>query len=270
MIGVFDSGFGGLLIYRALTEALPQADFIYLGDNGNAPYGTRPQLDVLTLTCVGVERLFAAGCRLVIIACNTASTVALPWIQQMWLPNQGRPDGAARNVIGIVVPTIEAALATAAGGTVAVFATDRTVSTGMYPAELKKRAPDLNVYQKACSGLVQLIEDGAPEDLLRATVHRHVGALLQEMNGSIPDRVILGCTHYALVADLFKEVLPPNTPVIDQRAATAAATVAYISRHPEYPIGTGGARQFWLTGAPPEPAMIERFWGAPLAFDPLK
>ena len=109
MIGVFDSGFGGLTVHRALIEALPERDFVYLGDNRNAPYGTRPPIDVLNLTCAGLERLFDEGCTLAIVACNTASVVALRWIQQQWLPARRHEDGVPRNAIGIVVPTIEAA-----------------------------------------------------------------------------------------------------------------------------------------------------------------
>jgi len=123
VIGVFDSGFGGLTVHRALIEALPARDFVYLGDNRNAPYGMRPPIDVLNLTCAAVDRLFAEGCTLAVVACNTASTVALRWMQQQWLPVRRRDDGVARNVIGIVVPTIEAATLqqTRPSSTVAVF-----------------------------------------------------------------------------------------------------------------------------------------------------
>src|SRR5512146_275722 len=109
MIGVFDSGFGGLTVHRALVETLPERDFVYLGDNRNAPYGARPPREVLELTCAGLERLFDEGCTLVILACNTASVVALRWIQQQWLPARRREDGVLRNVLGVVIPTIEAA-----------------------------------------------------------------------------------------------------------------------------------------------------------------
>src|SRR6478736_7373396 len=111
VIGVFDSGFGGLTVHRALIEALPARDFVYLGDNRNAPYGTRPPIEVLNLTCAALDRLFAEGATLVVVACNTASVVALRWIQQQWLPARKQEDGVARNVIGIVVPTIEEAAA---------------------------------------------------------------------------------------------------------------------------------------------------------------
>src|SRR5690348_18051374 len=143
MIGVFDSGFGGLTVHRALVEALPERDFVYLGDNRNAPYGVQPPIAVLNLTCAALERLFAEGCTLAVLACNTASTVALRWIQQQWLPVRRRDDGIARNVIGIVVPTIEAATgigwddggtgeAPKQSSTVAVFATSRTVESNCY------------------------------------------------------------------------------------------------------------------------------------------
>src|SRR5581483_3974346 len=140
MIGVFDSGFGGLTVHRALINTLPARDFVYLGDNCNAPYGVRPPIEVLNLTCSALERLFAEGCTLVVVACNTASTVALRWVQQQWLPVRRRDDGIARNVIGIVVPTIEAAT-TGDGdrsGTIAVFATRRTVESDCYPIEIGK------------------------------------------------------------------------------------------------------------------------------------
>src|SRR5260370_39656417 len=105
MIGVFDSGFGGLTVHRALVEALPERDFVYLGDNRNAPYGTKRPIDVLNLTCAGLERLFGEGCTLAIAACNTASVVALRWIQQQWLPARQREDGAPRKATAGVMPT---------------------------------------------------------------------------------------------------------------------------------------------------------------------
>src|SRR5579871_2623042 len=145
MIGVFDSGFGGLTVHRALIEALHDRDFVYLGDNWNAPYGVRPPIEVLNLTCSALERLFSEGCTLAVIACNTVSTVALRWIQQQWLPVRRRDDGIARNVIGIVVPTIEAATGIEQpvkhSSTIAVFATRRTVETDCYPFEIRKRRP---------------------------------------------------------------------------------------------------------------------------------
>lgn len=193
MIGVFDSGFGGLTVHRALIEALPGRDFVYLGDNRNAPYGVRPPIDVLNLTCAALERLFAEGCTLAVVACNTASTVALRWIQQQWLPVRRRDDGIARNVIGIVVPTIEAATGigwdedgtalqqTKQSSAIAVFATSRTVETDCYPIEIRKRRPGITVMQQACPELAGSIERGLPRHDLQALVDRYVSELLRKL-----------------------------------------------------------------------------------------
>ena len=277
MIGVFDSGFGGLTVHRALIEALPERDFVYLGDNRNAPYGTKPPIDVLNLTCAGLERLFAEGCTLAILACNTASVVAMRWIQQQWLPVRRREDGVPRNAIGIVLPTIEAATglgwredAAAAekakrSSTVAVFATRRTVETGCYPIEIRKRRPDIAVVQQACPELAGSIEQGAPPGDIRALVEQYVGELRQTID--TPDCVILGCTHYPLVADLFARTLPCGVPIVHQPEATARALKSYLGRHPEYDTGYAGRRLFLSTGFSSEALpLIEKFWGGKLPF----
>ena len=278
MIGVFDSGFGGLTVHRALTEALPARDFVYLGDNRNAPYGARPPIDVLNLTCAALERLFAEGCTLAIVACNTASVVALRWIQQQWLPARRHEDGVARNAIGIVVPTLEAATGigwhadetaaqeTKRASTIAVFATRRTVETGCYPIEIRKRRPDITVAQQACPDLAGAIERGLPRCDIRALVEQYVGELVNTIDAT-PDGVILGCTHYPLVADLFAAALPRGVPVIHQPEATARALKFYLERHPEYDAGNAGRRIFLSTGFSNEALpLIEKFWGNKLPF----
>ena len=276
MIGVFDSGFGGLTVHRALLEALPDRDFVYFGDNRNAPYGVRPPLEVLTLTCAAIDRLFAQGCTLAVIACNTASTVALRWIQQQWLPARQFDGDIARNVIGIVVPTIEAATGigwdqetaaeqrTMESSTIAVFATRRTVETDSYPTEIRKRRPDIRVVQQACPELAGSIERGLPRDDLRVLVERYVEEMLRKLDRS-PECVILGCTHYPLVADLFAGALPSGVRLIHQPDATARALKAYLVRHPEYDGSQGGRRTFLSTGFSNEALpLVERVWGAKL------
>jgi glutamate racemase len=278
MIGVFDSGFGGLTVHRALIEALPGPDFVYLGDNRNAPYGVRPPIDVLNLTCAALERLFAEGCTLAVVACNTASTVALRWIQQQWLPVRRRDDRIARNVIGIVVPTIEAATGigwdadgiavqqTKKSSTIAVFATRRTVETDCYPIEIRKRRPDITVVQQACPELAGSIERGVPRHDLHALVDRYVSELLRKL-GTAPECVILGCTHYPLVADLFADALPPGVRMIHQPDAAARALKAYLDRHPEYDGSHTGGRKFLSTGFSTEALpLIEKFWGDKVPF----
>jgi glutamate racemase len=267
MIGVFDSGFGGLTIHRALIEALPGRDFVYLGDNRNAPYGVRPPIDVLNLTCAALDRLFAEGCTLAVLACNTASTVALRWIQQQWLPVRRRDDGIVRNVIGIVVPTIEAAVLESSNGAVAVFATRRTVESDCYPTELRKLRPDLPVVQQACPELAGSIERGLPRPELRALVDRYVDELLHKLDAP-PACVILGCTHYPLVADLFAEALPSGVRMIHQPEATARALQSYLDRHPEYDGSHGARRKFLSTGYSAEALpLIEEFWGGKVPFE---
>ncbi|HEY2015793.1 MAG TPA: aspartate/glutamate racemase family protein [Bryobacteraceae bacterium] len=278
MIGVFDSGFGGLTVHSALIEALPGRDFAYLGDNRNAPYGVRPPIEVLNLTCAALERLFAEGCTLAVVACNTASTVALRWIQQQWLPVRRRDDGIARNVIGIVVPTIEAATGiewdgdgsgvqqTKASSTIAVFATRRTVESDCYPTEIRKRRPDITVVQQACPELAGSIERGLPRQDLHALVDRYVSELLGRL-GTAPDCVILACTHYPLVADLFAGALPSGVRMIHQPDATARALKAYLDRHPEYDGSNSGRRTFLSTGFSAEALpLIEKFWGGKVPF----
>jgi glutamate racemase len=277
MIGVFDSGFGGLTVHRALVDALPERDFVYLGDNRNAPYGEKPPIDVLNLTCEGLERLFGEGCTLAILACNTASVVALRWIQQQWLPARRREDGVLRNVIGVVVPTIEAAtglrwdqepvagLRPKRSSTIAVFATRRTVETGCYVSEIRKRRPDLNVVQQACPELAGAIEQGAPRGDIRALVEQYVSELRQ--TADTPDCAILGCTHYPLVTEFFAAALPRGVPIVHQPQATARALKLYLDRHPEYDTGNAGRRMFLSTGfcAGALP-LIEKFWGEKLCF----
>jgi len=278
MIGVFDSGFGGLTVHRALIEALPGRDFVYLGDNRNAPYGVRPPIEVLNLTCAALERLFAEGCTLAVVACNTASTVALRWIQQQWLPVRRRDDGIARNVIGIVVPTIEAATgigwdkdSTAVqparqSSTIAVFATCRTVESECYPIEIRKRRPDITVVQQACPELAGSIESGLPRRELQALVDRYICELMSKIEAE-PECVILGCTHFPLVADLFAAALPAGVRMIHQPEATARALKAYLDRHPEYDGSHGGRRKFLSTGFSTEALpLIERFWGDEVPF----
>jgi glutamate racemase len=278
MIGVFDSGFGGLTVHRALINALPQQDFVYLGDNKNAPYGPRPPLEVLNLTCQGLERLFAEGCTLVIVACNTASVVTLRWIQQQWLPTRIRADGIKRNAIGVVVPTIEEAtgmawheeagkkLSPTTNHTIAVFATQRTVETDIYPYEINKRRPDIHVVQQACPKLASAIEAGAPREEIRSLVKKYVAQFKEKLGSGTLDNVILGCTHYPLVADIFAEELPP-VPLIHQPEATAKALAAYLEKHPEYNTGGSGKRLFLSTGFSAEALpLIEKFWGGKLEF----
>jgi glutamate racemase len=260
VIGVFDSGHGGLTILRALVHRLPERAFVYFGDHAHAPYGERTSAEIIALTRQAIAQLFARGCRLVILACNTAAAVGLRSLQQEWLPGHA-PD---RRILGVLVPTVEAVTGMpwlAAGDsprtggaarTLAVFATRRTVASNAYPEEIGKRAPEITLVQHACTGLVSLIEHGASTAALRAAVHGHVRELMNTVGDRRLDAALLGCTHYPLVADLFAEALPAGLKVVSQPELVAASLVDYLRRHPELdaPGGVAAPVQFLTTGNP--------------------
>ncbi len=281
-IGVFDSGIGGLSIHRALVERMPQADFVYLADQANTPYGGRGGEEIVDLTRAGCQRLFEAGCDLVILACNTASGVALRRLQQTWLPGYRKEIGRPVNVLGIIVPTIEAATGMSweqerdrSGEKIevleilAVFSTPATARSRVYEIEIDKRRDDVAVFSEPCPELAGLIESGASPEEMSAAIAGHVKAITARI-GRAPDRAILGCTHYEIVADLFRAALKPGTPLIHQPDATADALEAYLARHPELATGTGGGRRFLTTGEPGSGhSLAEAFWGGPLRFEPI-
>jgi glutamate racemase len=242
MIGVFDSGHGGLTVQRALTNHFPELNFLYLGDHGHAPYGAHSAEAVLEFTRSGIERLFGKGCRLVIIACNTAAAVALRHLQQNWLPHH-YPE---RRILGVIVPMVEAItrvpwfVQEASPGhssqpaTVGIFATVHTVQSRSFPAEITKRAPAITVVQQACPALAGAIEAGADESELAVLVEGYVTALRGSLNGQALDTVVLGCTHYPLIAPLFDRFLPVGVEVLSQPDLVAASLGEYLKRHPEF------------------------------------
>jgi len=280
-IGVFDSGVGGLTVHHRLVDRFPKADFIYLADQANAPYGGRAGEEIVELTRAGCVRLFEEGCDLVVLACNTAASVALRRLQQTWLPGYRRELRRPINVLGIVVPTIEAATglpweheADRRGDKVekldilGVFSTPATAKSRVYEIEIDKRRQDVAVFSEPCPELARMIEAGAPRDELAKVIDGHVRALKTRI-GRHPDRAILGCTHYEYVADLFQAALPAGTPLIRQPDATADALERYFARHPEFNPGTGAVRRFLTTGNPgAKHSLVEAFWGGPLSFEP--
>ena len=228
MIGVFDSGFGGLTILRDLKKALPDYDFLYLGDNARAPYGSRSFETIFRYTLESVRELFKRGCPLVILACNTASAKALRSIQQQVLPFEF-PD---RRVLGIVRPTAEEIGKMSRTGHIGVFATAGTVSSGSYQIEIHHFFPDLHVTQHACPMWVPLVECGeAGTEGARFFVKKEVDALLAE-DPEI-DTVLLACTHYPLLEKEIRAALPPQVRLVFQGGIVADKTVDYLKRHPE-------------------------------------
>lgn len=243
-IGVFDSGYGGLTILEAIRRELPQYDYLYLGDNARAPYGTHSFDVIYRYTLEAVKYLFAHDCALVILACNTASAKALRTIQQKDLPEINRLrvtgyglQGKPVNVLGVIRPTVEAVPAITKTGHVGILATPATVSSESYVLELEKIAEGLQVTQQACPLWVPLIESGE---------HLHEGAdyfvekYLKEILTKDPaiDTLVLGCTHYPLLIEKISRQLSAISnqaiQIIAQGELEAKSLADYLQRHPEY------------------------------------
>ena len=248
-VGVFDSGLGGLTVLDAVARRLPEVPFVYFGDNAHAPYGVRDADDIFNLTCAGVERLWAEGCDLVILACNTASAAALKRMQETWLPGDKR-------VLGVFVPLIEALTERQWGDNspprevavrnVALFATPATVASRAFQRELAHRAIGVDVEAQPCGGVVDAIEAG-DAILAEALVRSHVEALKRRMPD--PQAAVLGCTHYPLLEDVFAAALGPQVRVFSQARLVAESLADYLQRRPEF-IGSGQASRFLTTGDP--------------------
>ncbi len=259
MIGVFDSGFGGLTVLDALIERLPRHDFLYLADNARAPYGARSPEVVQRFTLEAVEWLFDEGCPLVILACNTASARALRTIQQKHLPRH-RPD---RRVLGVVRPSVEALAGLPPGalpgitdpsmaeGLVAVLGTETTISSDSYGIELRKLAPHLRLIQQACPLWVPLVEAGETEGPgTEWFLHRYLDPLLDAPEQ--PRRILLGCTHYPLLLDGIRRIVPPGIEVLAQGGLVAERLADWLGRHPgmEDRLGKNGEHRFATTDDP--------------------
>ncbi len=259
MIGIFDTGHGGLTILRALTARFPDLKFVYLGDHANAPYGNRSADDVIERTQANVEVLFGLGCRLVILACNTATAVACRQMQRVWLPDAG---WSGHNVLGIVAPTVEAATQTPWAqqtpvypqkynrATVAIFGTRRTIASGVYEDEIRKRCPLVQVVAQPCPSLAGAIEAHETDDELDVRVRDYVAGLMAQLGGDAPDTAILGCTHYPLVEQFFSRHLPATTRILAQPEAVAHSLEDYLARHPHYaaPLGASDLPMLLTTG----------------------
>ncbi|MFT5797529.1 MAG: glutamate racemase [Candidatus Azotimanducaceae bacterium] len=247
-VGIFDSGLGGLTVLEAAQKRLPDVDFIYLADSANAPYGVRTADDIYALTCAAVQRLFDAGCDLVILACNTASAAALRRMQEGWIPE-------GKRVLGVFVPLIEALTERDWGDNspprevdvkhVALFATPATVSSRAFQRELAFRAIGVDIEAQACGGVVDAIEDG-DMILAEAMVRSHVDALKRKMPE--PQAAILGCTHYPLLLEAFQEALGADVKVFSQAALVGESLADYLVRHADK-IGTGDPA-YLTTGDP--------------------
>jgi len=227
-IGIFDSGYGGLTILEKIRAELPEYDYIYLGDNARTPYGTRSFEVVYKYTLECVTHMFEMGCQLVVLACNTASAKALRTIQQRNLPEMD-PD---RRVLGVIRPTVEAVVAMTNTNHIGLLATTGTVQSDSYPLEIKKINKEIHVTSEACPMWVPLIENNEFRSIgADYFIERDVRNLLAT-DPSI-DTIMLGCTHYPLLEDKIKSLLPKGIHVVSQGEIVAKSLADYLQRHPE-------------------------------------
>lgn len=227
-IGVFDSGYGGLTILQGIRELLPEYDYVYLGDNARAPYGTRSFDVVYGYTLEAVKWLQNRGCDLIILACNTASAKALRSIQQNDLPKLG----AEKRVLGVVRPTVEAVGEYTKSRCVGVLATEGTVASKSYTIEIGKLSPDIKVYEQACPMWVPLIENGeADNEGAEYFIKKYVSQLMRQCSDI--DTIVLGCTHYPIIKRSIERLLPENVKVIAQGQIVAESLKDYLLRHNE-------------------------------------
>lgn len=246
-IGIFDSGYGGLTILRTIRQLMPQYDYLYLGDNARAPYGTRSFEVVYEFTLQAVRRLFQEGCPLVILGCNTASAKALRTIQQNDLPQID----ASRRVLGVIRPTAECIGEITKTRHVGIFATPGTIRSHTYDLEIAKLHPDIKVTGVACPMWVPLVENNEAH---MPGADYFVRKSINEMFALDPliDSIILGCTHYPLLLDKINQYVPAGVEIIPQGDYVASSLQDYLQRHPEMHarITQGASLRFLTTEQP--------------------
>ena len=247
MIGVFDSGYGGLTILKEFVKQLPEYDYCYFGDNARTPYGIRSFDTVYRYTLECVRHLFYEGCRLVILACNTASAKALRTIQQSDL---SLPDPGWR-VLGVIRPIAEAIGQFTQTKHVGVLGTVGTVQSLSYPIEIAKQYPQIRVFQEACPMWVPLVENNEyQKDGADYFVQQHIDNLLRQSPDI--DVMVLACTHYPLLMEKIKKYTPSGIRILSQGAIVADSLTDYLRRHPEMDsqLGKKGVRIFQTTDSP--------------------
>lgn len=246
-IGIFDSGYGGLTVFKHIRELMPQYEYIYLGDNARTPYGTRSFDVVYQYTLEAVEKLFSMGCELVILACNTASAKALRNIQQKDLPRIA-PN---KRVLGVIRPSVEEVDGISQSKHVGILGTNGTVRSHSYQLELQKLFPHIKVSEEACPMWVPLVEnheyDKPGADFF---IQQHIDRIMQEDKAI--DTLILACTHYPLLLDKIRKHVPEHVQIIQQGPLVAQKLSLYLEHHPEMEercAQTGGVK-FYTTEDP--------------------
>lgn len=246
-IGIFDSGYGGLTVLKEIVKELPEYDYLYLGDNARAPYGSRSFETVYEYTLQAVKYLFAQGCPLVLLACNTASAKALRTIQQKDLP----VIAPKNRVLGVIRPTSEIVGKFTKTKKIGLFGTAGTVSSDSYVVEIEKFFPEVKLFQQACPLWVPMIENNEiSNEGADFFIKKYCKELLKK-SGKI-DTIILACTHYPLIEKKIKKHLPENIKLISQGNIVAKSLNDYLQRHPEmsHRCSKQGSIKFLTTDSP--------------------
>ncbi len=259
MLGVFDSGAGGLTVLSAIRNRLPELSITYLGDSARTPYGNQSREVVTRNTKECCQFLFDRGCNLIILACNTASADTLRELQCEWLPKMREGMKKNVNVIGVIRPLAEEAASQTKNNCIGVVGTRSTVESEVYVKEFEKLNPAIRVVQQSCPLLVPLVEEGWVK---KPETRRVVRGYLQSIKSSNPDVLILGCTHYEALHALFRQKMGKRCKVLHSPSVVAEKLGDYLEQHPEYEIERSGELRFLTTGDPVRFAEIgSRFYG---------
>ena len=243
-IGIFDSGYGGLTVFRSIFEQMPEYDYIYLGDTARAPYGNRSFSAIHQYTWECVQKMFDMGCELIVLACNTASSKALRTIQQRDMKHIG----PSKRVLGVIRPTAEVIGNYTRTKEIGVLGTKGTIQSGSYLIEIDHFFPDLKVHQQACPLWVPLIENGeSNKPGADYFVKEYLDQVMAQSENI--DTILLACTHYPLLQDKISAYLPSHIKTISQGEIVAKSLVDYLQRHPEMDaqLTKNGTRQFFTT-----------------------
>jgi glutamate racemase len=236
-IGVFDSGIGGLTVLKALVDLMPGEDFIYLGDTARLPYGTKSAEVIVRYSKENTKFLLAKGIKMLVVACNTSSAVALEEIARETIVP----------VVGVIEPGARAAVRASHNGKIGVIGTEATIASGAYTHAIQHLRPRAEIYTRACPLLVPLVEEGWTDNEIAG---RTVAYYLESLKASGIDTLLLGCTHYPLLHGLFERVLGNGVRIVDSATATAAAVRERLSALGLVHRGGCGAQSFFVTETP--------------------
>lgn len=266
MIGVFDSGFGGLTILKSFLEKLPAYNYLYLGDNARTPYGNRSPELIYQFTTEAVDFLFKKGCQLIIIACFTSSAEALRRIQQEVLPHYQASDNfSTKRILGVIRPLVEEAVKVSRFGRLGVIGTQATVNSQTFIKELNKLRLSLVICQQACPLLVPLVEEGYQA---RREAKMILKNYLRPLKSKKVDTLVLGCTHYPIMLKQIKQIMGKNCRILNPGEVVAKSLTDYLARHPEIEskLLKNGQAKFYTTDDPVKfKTLGSKFLGQPIS-----